>query len=116
MARAGLGRRMRLVARGEHHAVVQAREAAGVVLAVFGEQIGRELVDRDRHDQRRRVGARLHRGRRAARGGLGRGAGGERQRERGGQGEGGLERGAGGTVHRISGGNRLSLDDGRAAY
>ncbi len=45
MAGAGLGRGMALIARWEHCARQQPREALGVARAIFGEEIGRELVD-----------------------------------------------------------------------
>ena len=48
---AGLGRGVRLVAGRENDAVRQPPEAAGEMLAVLGEEIGRELIDRDGDDQ-----------------------------------------------------------------
>ena len=62
MAGACLGRGMALIARGEHRAGQQPREAVGEMVAVLREQVGRELVHRDRDDQL---------GRRARRGGRG---------------------------------------------
>ena len=58
MAGAGFGGAMRLIARRKNHADCEPREAAGEFAAIFGEQIGRQLVDRDHHDQlgRRRRG------------------------------------------------------------
>ena len=65
MARAGLGRGMALIARREHRAFQQPLEPAGEAVAIFGEQIGGELIDRDRHDQ---LGRRARRGRGGGRG------------------------------------------------
>ena len=47
VARAGLRRRVRLVAGGEDHALGEAPHAAGIEAAIFGEEVGRILVDRD---------------------------------------------------------------------
>ena len=55
MAGAGLGRGVRLVAGGEDRCPArQAPEAAGEILAIFGEQVGGELIDRNGDDQPRR--------------------------------------------------------------
>src|SRR3546814_7535842 len=43
-----------LIARGKDRAVEQARETAGEAVPIFGEQIGRELIDRDDDEQFRR--------------------------------------------------------------
>src|SRR3546814_1547956 len=54
----------------EDDARSEPREAAGEAAAIFGEKIGRKLVDRDHHDQFRRRGSRcnlLHRRRRILR-------------------------------------------------
>ena len=85
MAGAGLGRGMRLIAGGEGHAVArQAPQAAGEILPIFGEQIGRELIDRDGDDQaRRRRRLRRKRARRRERAGR-RGASSLTWRRRGG--------------------------------
>ena len=56
MAGAGLGRVVALIAVGEDHALGQALEAAVEMLAILGEQVGRELIDRDGDDQLRRFG------------------------------------------------------------
>ena len=53
MAWAGLGRRVRLVAGGEHNALRQAAEPARVVAAIFGEEVGGELIDRNGNNQPR---------------------------------------------------------------
>jgi hypothetical protein len=78
VARAGFGRRVRLIAVGEDDAVRQALEPAGEMRPIFGEQLGRELVDRDRDDQlrprrRRRCGERRDGGERRDRGKEGKG-------------------------------------------
>src|SRR3546814_12265160 len=54
MTDAGDGRGMALIARGKDRAVEQARETAGEAVPIFGEQIGRELIDRDDDEQFRR--------------------------------------------------------------
>lgn len=51
MAGAGFGRAMRLITRGKDSARREPRKAAGELAAIFGEQVGRQLVDRDHHDQ-----------------------------------------------------------------
>src|SRR3546814_15363914 len=60
MAGAGFGRAMRLIARRKDDARSEPRETAGEAAAIFGEKVGRKLVDRDHHDQfrseERRVG------------------------------------------------------------
>src|SRR3546814_6938403 len=60
MAGTGFGRAMRLIARREDDARSEPREAAGEAAAIFGEKIGRKLVDRDHHDQFRRRGRRCN--------------------------------------------------------
>src|SRR3546814_7339977 len=54
MTDAGDGRGMALIARGKDRAVEQARETAGEAVPIFGEQIGRELIDRDDEEKFRR--------------------------------------------------------------
>ena len=56
MAGAGLGRAVRLVAGGEDHAVRKPPQAAGEMLAILGEQVRGELVDRNGDDQPRTLG------------------------------------------------------------
>ena len=73
MAGARFGRGVALIARGEDDAGQQAFEAAGKMIAIFGEQIGGELIDRDRDDQFR-WGRRGGRGAIAASAGAGAGA------------------------------------------
>src|SRR3546814_3220199 len=51
MAGAGFGRAMRLIARREDDARSEPRETAGEAAAIFGEKVGRKLVERDHHDQ-----------------------------------------------------------------
>src|SRR3546814_5285753 len=51
MAGAGFGRAMRLIARRKDDARSEPRETAGEAAAIFGEKVGRKLVDRDHHDQ-----------------------------------------------------------------
>src|SRR3546814_14227444 len=54
MTDAGDGRGIALIAGGKDRAVEQARETAGEAVPIFGEQIGRELIDRDDDEQFRR--------------------------------------------------------------
>ena len=54
MARAGLGHVVALVAGREHHPLLQPPQPAGEMLAILGEQVGRELIDGDGDDQLRR--------------------------------------------------------------
>jgi hypothetical protein len=70
MAGAGLRRIVSLIALRKHDSFRQALEAAVEALAILLEEIGRELVDRDRDDQ---LGRRLL-------GGGGRGRGGKDKR------------------------------------
>ena len=52
MAGAGLGRGVRLIAGGKHRPLArQLRQPAGEAAAILREQIGGELIDRDRDDQ-----------------------------------------------------------------
>ena len=51
VAGARLGRSVALIAAGEHAALLQPREAASEGAAIFVEQISRELIDRDYHDE-----------------------------------------------------------------
>ena len=70
MAGAGFGRPMRLIARRKDDARSEPREAAGEAAAIFGEKVGRKLVDRDHHHEFRRGGRcrnLLHRRRRILR-------------------------------------------------
>src|SRR3546814_14422839 len=54
MTDAGDGRGIALIAGGKDRAVEQARETAVEAVPIFGEQIGRELIDRDDDEQFRR--------------------------------------------------------------
>ena len=65
MAGAGFGRGVRLIAGGEDDAQLQPPQAAGEILAILGEQVGGELIDRNGDDQPR-PGRRLRLGRKQA--------------------------------------------------
>ena len=68
VAGASLGRGVRLIAGWEHRPFLQPLQPAGVMAAILGEQVGGELVDRDRqHQLWSRLGGNLGRGNRRGR-------------------------------------------------
>jgi hypothetical protein len=51
MARTCFGGGMALEPGGEHRALQQTGKTAGIMFAIFGKQVGAELVNRNGHDQ-----------------------------------------------------------------